>query len=330
MLVEIKMFKILFFFAFFQLCFCQCPNGTESSFTNPNNCYIFVANKSEFINAEGYCRQQGGHLASVTNAFDNMFLSSKASLYFLDSTDSDFWIGGTNELTPGIWSWIDGTSFTYTDWAQGQPANATALNCAASSITTSLWSAFDCFKTKPFACMIPAPATTTTIITTTTTTKKLPPTTTTKRIPTCENGWHSFDTTGFCYLPVISAGVWQDAENYCVRNFNSHLVSIHSQLESDFVADLVRDYSRNDKESCFSNQVWIGLYTVTFGQNWIWTDGTPYNFPGWSPGEPNNEQGVENCAQLLKNDCDGDNMNYWNDQRCAFSVEYFVCKKSKS
>uniref|UniRef100_A0AC35FCQ4 C-type lectin domain-containing protein n=1 Tax=Panagrolaimus sp. PS1159 TaxID=55785 RepID=A0AC35FCQ4_9BILA len=87
-----------------------------ASFSNPNNCYLFVSNRSEFITAEGFCQQQGGHLTSIANAFDNMFLSQEAFSAFHDNEADNYWIGGTNELIPGEWSWIDGTLFNYADW----------------------------------------------------------------------------------------------------------------------------------------------------------------------------------------------------------------------
>jgi hypothetical protein len=249
------MFLVLLLILTFSFVSCLCPNGTVTSFTDSNNCYLFVSNKSEFIVAEGYCRQKGGHLASVSSAFVNMFLSSEADLHFSESTEADFWIGATNQLTPGNWSWLDGKPFVFTDWEKGQPENTSSSNCAASSTTSGLWTAEDCFKSKLFVCMIPAPPPTTT---STTTTPK--PTTTTPQPPSCDLGWTYYDRTGYCYHAFSDYTYnWADAEHYCGQ-YGSHLASIHSQLESDFVADLAR--SIMNYETCHANIINVGLVFI--------------------------------------------------------------------
>uniref|UniRef100_A0A914Y5Q3 C-type lectin domain-containing protein n=1 Tax=Panagrolaimus superbus TaxID=310955 RepID=A0A914Y5Q3_9BILA len=180
--IKKTMLKYFLLLTFIQICFSSCPTGTNASFTNPNNCYLFVSKKLEFITAEGYCRENGGHLTSISNAFDNMFLSQEAASNIKNNTEGDFWIGGTNELIPGTWTWMDGSPFTFTDWMKGQPENVSISNCAVSSILTSLWTAEDCFKSKTFVCLIPSLISTTT--TTTTTTVKR---TTTHKPYKCEN-----------------------------------------------------------------------------------------------------------------------------------------------
>uniref|UniRef100_A0A914QKX6 C-type lectin domain-containing protein n=1 Tax=Panagrolaimus davidi TaxID=227884 RepID=A0A914QKX6_9BILA len=199
-----------------------------ASFSNPNNCYLFVQNRSEFITAEGFCQQQGGHLTSIANAFDNMFLSQEAFSAFHDNEADNYWIGGTNELIPGNWSWIDGTPFNYADWMKGQPENISAANAIAVSTTTALWIAENGYDKKPFVCLIPGlTATTASTISTT------------KHPISCEKDWKYYENTGFCYKAFSNFNItWEDAEKYCYDNFNSHLVSIHDLKESVFVAGM--------------------------------------------------------------------------------------------
>uniref|UniRef100_A0A914YBK7 C-type lectin domain-containing protein n=1 Tax=Panagrolaimus superbus TaxID=310955 RepID=A0A914YBK7_9BILA len=222
---------IVLFFTLFKLVFCLCPAGTIASFSNPSNCYLFVTNQSAFITAEGFCRQKSGHLTSISNAFDNMFLSQEANTYFHESTNADFWIGGTNELIPGSWSWMDGTSFIYADWEKGQPQNISNSNCISSSFSTALWTAEDCFKNKTFICLISEMASF----------SPTPPPTTTHKPYKCDDGWTLFKANNFCYKAFSNLSItWQNAENFCINNHSANLVSIHTSEENSFIAGKVK------------------------------------------------------------------------------------------
>ena len=58
---------------------------------------------------------------------------------------------------------------------------------------------------------------------------------------------------------------------------------------------------------------------------WFWSDGTPWDYTNWAPGEPN-DLGGEDCAEFLSS-------NVWNDQSCSnpdLGLNSFVCKKGKN
>ena len=71
---------------------------------------------SYFIEADEYCVSNGGHLASVENAFVDGFIQGQASIFFKGKS---YWLGGNTMFNPGTWSWTDGTGFTYYNWANG-------------------------------------------------------------------------------------------------------------------------------------------------------------------------------------------------------------------
>ena len=149
------------------------------------------------------------------------------------SNEVSFCIGATNELIPGKWSWIDASPFEYTEGAPSEPENVSGGNCVASSLVDATWSAESCFKAKPFICLIQEEAVSSTISTTKTIT------TTTKKPLSCPSGWTFFETTGFCYFSNTDCLLYSkdEGENYCISQ-NSHLASIHSLIENDFVVDL--------------------------------------------------------------------------------------------
>ena len=49
------------------------------------------------------------------------------------------------------------------------------------------------------------------------------------------------------------------------------------------------------------DRFWIGLSALTTTSGFVWSDGTPVNFVNWSPGEPNDANGGENCVEQYSN-----------------------------
>ena len=57
----------------------------------------------------------------------------------------------------------------------------------------------------------------------------------------------------------------------------------------------------------------------------MWTDGTSTDFFNWAPGEPNDQDGTENCAEMF---VDNWASGMWNDERCE-ALKPYVCKAPK-
>jgi hypothetical protein len=92
-----------------------CPNGTIPGNTT-DFCYKAFNVSSNFASAEIQCAQLGGHLASANDAFTNQFLLQIATSNFV--VPGSFWVGGTNLIQTGVWTWINGKNVTYTNWAR--------------------------------------------------------------------------------------------------------------------------------------------------------------------------------------------------------------------
>uniref|UniRef100_A0AC34GC99 C-type lectin domain-containing protein n=1 Tax=Panagrolaimus sp. ES5 TaxID=591445 RepID=A0AC34GC99_9BILA len=165
------------------------------------------------MTAEGICEKLGGHLTSIHSMFENAFVGEQGSSLFTGS--NDFWTGANKLLKPGLWSWMDGTSFDFADWEKGQPKNFTNSNCGTIIMESNIWNSDDCNKKKPFVCMVK--------------TSSSPATTTPKPIPkTCPPSWTYYvvnGTTGYCYK-VFDNATWIDAEDSC-KVHGSHLASVH-------------------------------------------------------------------------------------------------------
>merc|ERR1711962_1122372 len=124
----------------------------------------------------------------------------------------------------------------------------------------------------------------------------------------CRTGWMEF--AGRCYY--VAKGTknitWDASEAECKKlDTRSYLPSVGSQLEQDYIAQYAKDaniYLRatdKDKE----------------GQ-WKWTDGRPWTYTKWAPGEPNNAiGGTEHCLEMRSSKL----KNEWNDVPCSKSYD---------
>ena len=69
--------------------------------------------------AEQQCQDIFGHLASVTSDTIHQYVLEGMKKRGLDFV----WLGGTDKVKEGTWSWIDGSPFEFTNWSRGEPNN---------------------------------------------------------------------------------------------------------------------------------------------------------------------------------------------------------------
>ncbi len=96
--------------------------------------------------------------------------------------------------------------------------------------------------------------------------------------------------TGHCYTIIAATSARPAAEAACAAA-GAHLITLDGAGEWAVVAPLWT--------APFAD-TWIGLTRVTPNQpSWAWEDGTALAAAAatWNPGEPNNQGGVEDCAE---------------------------------
>eukprot|EP00058_Branchiostoma_floridae_P024990 XP_002610480.1 hypothetical protein BRAFLDRAFT_85621 [Branchiostoma floridae] len=85
----------------------------------PNKyCYKFVTEHVNWASAMLKCKEQGAFLVSITNSWENNFITSLIA----KATIKDVWIGLRRDGKSWKWS-SDGSRATYTNWYPGQPSN---------------------------------------------------------------------------------------------------------------------------------------------------------------------------------------------------------------
>ncbi|KAM3596546.1 uncharacterized protein V6R79_016399 [Siganus canaliculatus] len=122
----------------------------------------------------------------------------------------------------------------------------------------------------------------------------------------CPPFWFGFN--GRCYKYVATRLTWADAELNCVSQ-RANLVSIHSLAEENFVKTLIKNF---DPAQSFT---WIGLSDIHKEGRWMWSDGSAVNFQFWSPGQPDNYNGIEDCGNL-----NFGSLLKWNDAPCSLTL----------
>ena len=62
---------------------------------------------------ESICSAAGGDLVSINDSIENAYVSNILTEHF--------WIGYTDELVEGSFVWVDGSTSSFTNWANNEP-----------------------------------------------------------------------------------------------------------------------------------------------------------------------------------------------------------------
>ena len=108
----------------------------------------------------------------------------------------------------------------------------------------------------------------------------------------CEVGWYAYDRMCW-YLGSNHVG-WGDDQ--CPAG--SNLASLHDEDHLRFARaignDCIRNHDEMDNRFC---RMWVGLSDAASEcgaswdcEGWSWTDGSPYDYTFWGPGQPNDDE----------------------------------------
>eukprot|EP00912_Choanoflagellata_sp_UC4_P002114 UC4_evm11s1341 len=92
-----------------------------------NACYKFFSEVKAWKDAEIFCHGEGGHLAKIYSASQNLALQKLALKAAVNKAKPKPWIGliqdDDNNKLEGAFKWSDGTSLSFTNWHKNEPNN---------------------------------------------------------------------------------------------------------------------------------------------------------------------------------------------------------------
>jgi len=84
-----------------------------------NSRYALFDYGATWKEARTLCEDIGGRLVTITSAEEQQVVESLIT----NGTKNCYWLGGTDEGAEGVWKWITGEAFEYTNWDPRQPDN---------------------------------------------------------------------------------------------------------------------------------------------------------------------------------------------------------------
>lgn len=138
----------------------------------------------------------------------------------------------------------------------------------------------------------------------------------------CDDGWKSFDNK--CFKLFHEKKTWQEAEESCKKG-EAHLVKIESEKENNFLLKTFMQIPFDE----LNRSAWIGLTDKGKVGEFIWMDGTSPAYINWAEEQPNNEEGDQDCTELVNGVFWPGGLaqtGLWNDYQCHLKLMY-ICEK---
>jgi len=252
-----------------------------------NKVYALYDYKTSWNVANDIANKIGGHLATVGSVEEQNKIVELMSFGNKDL----YWLGGTDSATEGVWSWIDGTPWNYTNWASGEPNNAVYLDQKENYLQVyknGVWNDLPkiAYETSSVGFIVEI-----------------------------ENYLNPIATNVYnknTYMLFDYDMTWTEANEYC-KLLGGHLATISDANEQTAIETLV-------SKSAW-NLYYLGATDKTTEGTWNWVDGTPWDYTNWNTGQPDDYQGAEDYLQIYNSN------KKWNDLNNYFSENTgFVCE----
>jgi|GEM_PF-2709767 len=108
----------------------------------------FVITDRDWNAAEAFAVSLGGHLATINDEAENIFLVSAFA-------GGETWIGLNDRDSEGTFVWTSGEPVTYTNWAPGEPSDSTGDENAAYLHSTGQWNDSNESESRPGIVEVP-------------------------------------------------------------------------------------------------------------------------------------------------------------------------------
>ncbi|MBT9558769.1 MAG: hypothetical protein IV100_22245 [Myxococcales bacterium] len=119
----------------------RCPAGTASD----GSCYEVVAEPSNWVDAAESCDNRGGHLVSITSSVENATVLELAQAR---CPGNEVYIGLSDLLKEGSFTWASGEALAYTHWAT-YPDDFQGKEDVVNMASTGFWNDAGWTETRP-------------------------------------------------------------------------------------------------------------------------------------------------------------------------------------
>ncbi|XP_037118888.1 C-type mannose receptor 2-like [Syngnathus acus] len=267
----------------------------ETSYCDPGDflykgsCYHFGRMERTWKDAEKFCQESKGHLASVLSWDEGKFLAAHAP--YVGGLQS--WVG--LKKNKDNFEWSNATPAGKIEWVPNRPAGRG--DCAALSQTGKLED-WPCTNIQPFICkkakvqdfLLPPPA---------------------GWSAKC-GWWLERSSSDFCYLIQRKpTKTWEEARDDCLRR-GGDLLSIADSHEQTFIQSL---YTLLPS----APSLWLGVDNNVTKDGSGWTDGSPLGYVVMDEDDPGDPAGAS-CLSLLTSN------GRWKFDDCRKKRGY-MCKK---
>jgi hypothetical protein len=110
-----------------------------------NHFYGVVSGVFTWNQARTDAEWRGGHLATITSQAEADYIQS---LGILGSIPGEaFWLGASDEVQEGTWTWVTGEPFNFALWAPGEPNNLTGCEdylATTDIVNAAVWNDWGC------------------------------------------------------------------------------------------------------------------------------------------------------------------------------------------
>ena len=125
---------------------------TETSFDGcvPVDGYVICLERARWLPARAACASLGGRLVVLETAAE----SDTVGDLVREWTDRSFWIALSDRATEGDWRWTDGSTVTYSRWADGEPNDCgNGEDCATNNFRSARqWNDASCGGRQVYVC----------------------------------------------------------------------------------------------------------------------------------------------------------------------------------
>ncbi len=80
--------------------------------------YQVYDNSMTWTEAKEYCEKLGGHLVTITSIEENNYIKD---LVVSNGKKNAYWLGASDSESEGVWKWVTGEPFEFSDWGTDEP-----------------------------------------------------------------------------------------------------------------------------------------------------------------------------------------------------------------